>query len=53
MRTLFCTEAIRRGVFLHPHHNWFICYGHTEDDIQRTLEVADICFEKVKTLIKS
>jgi glutamate-1-semialdehyde 2,1-aminomutase len=29
-----------RGVFMHPHHNWFISLAHTEDDIARTLEAA-------------
>ncbi|HOO57571.1 MAG TPA: aminotransferase class III-fold pyridoxal phosphate-dependent enzyme [bacterium] len=50
MRSTFCSNAVRRGVFLHPHHNWFICGGHTEDDIAKTMEVLDICFEKVKEL---
>lgn len=45
---LFCGEAARRGIFLHPHHNWFVCMGHTAKDIERTLEVTDECFELVK-----
>jgi glutamate-1-semialdehyde 2,1-aminomutase len=45
---VFCGEAALRGVFLHPFHNWFICAGHTEEDIRRTLEVTDVCFRKVK-----
>jgi len=45
---LFCAEAIKRGVFLHPHHNWFICAGHSEEDIKFALEATDECFKKVK-----
>ncbi|TAL29753.1 MAG: aminotransferase class III-fold pyridoxal phosphate-dependent enzyme [Spirochaetes bacterium] len=45
---LFCGEAARRGVFLHPHHNWFVCLGHSQADIDRTLEVAAECFKIVK-----
>lgn len=47
---IFCTEAIKRGVFFHPHHNWFICAGHTEEDIKKTLEVTDVAFAKVKAV---
>ena len=40
----FCGEAARRGIFLHPHHNWFICAALTEADLQETLEVSEACF---------
>ena len=43
MRT-FCREMIARGVFLHPHHNWFLCAAHTEEDIDGVLEAADAAF---------
>jgi len=45
---LFCGECAKRGVFFHPHHNWFVSAAHTEADIERTLEVADVCFGIVK-----
>lgn len=41
----FCGEAAQRGVFLHPHHNWFISGAHSESDIQKTLAVTDECFQ--------
>jgi len=44
----FSGEAAKRGVLLHPHHNWFIMHSHTEADIQKTLDVADDCFALVK-----
>ncbi len=44
----FCRHMISRGIFLHPHHNWFICAAHTDDDIDVTLETADIVFLQVR-----
>jgi glutamate-1-semialdehyde 2,1-aminomutase len=44
---LFCREMIARGVFLHPHHNWFLCATHTEEDIAFALEMAGAAFELV------
>ncbi len=41
---VFCREMIARGVFLHPHHNWFLCAAHTDADIDRTLEMAGVAF---------
>jgi glutamate-1-semialdehyde 2,1-aminomutase len=37
----FCAEVARRGAFLHPHHNWFMCAAHTDADIAATLQMAD------------
>ena len=44
LNRFFCGEAAKRGIFLHPHHNWFVCLGHTGGDIDRTLEVTRECF---------
>jgi glutamate-1-semialdehyde 2,1-aminomutase len=41
----FCGEAARRGIYIHPHHNWFLSAAHTEADIKQTLEVAEECFK--------
>ncbi len=43
----FCAEMARRGVFLHPHHNWFLCAAHTEADIDGALAAADAAFALV------
>ncbi|HYA34718.1 MAG TPA: hypothetical protein VEF03_03815, partial [Candidatus Binataceae bacterium] len=45
---LFCGEAAKRGVYLHPRHNWFLSTAHTEEDIRRTLEVTDEAFGVVR-----
>jgi glutamate-1-semialdehyde 2,1-aminomutase len=44
----FCREMIARGVFLHPHHNWFLCAAHTDADVDQTLEMADACFRAIR-----
>jgi len=44
----WCSQAIKRGVYLHPWHNMFINGAHTEDDIKRTLEVTDEAFAALK-----
>jgi glutamate-1-semialdehyde 2,1-aminomutase len=45
---LFCGECAQRGIFFHPHHNWFLSAAHTMEDINKTLEVADTGFRIVK-----
>jgi glutamate-1-semialdehyde 2,1-aminomutase len=44
----FCGHAARRGIFLHPHHNWFVSAALTEEDLDKTFEVTDACFKLVK-----
>lgn len=45
----FASEAAKRGVYLHPSHNWFLSAAHSEEDIARTLEITDVAFAKVKS----
>lgn len=44
----FAVECVKRGVFFHPHHNWFLCAAHQEKDIKQTVEVADEAFSFIK-----
>ena len=44
----FCGQAARRGIFFHPHHNWFVCAAMKESDIRQTLDVASVCFKLVR-----
>ena len=44
----FCREAVKRGVFFHPHHNWFLSSAHSPADIEETLAAADAAFEIVR-----
>jgi glutamate-1-semialdehyde 2,1-aminomutase len=41
-------ECARRGVFLHPYHNWFLMAAHTERDIDEALGVTEEAFKLVK-----
>ena len=40
-RKEFYTHLIRRGVFLQPYHHGYICYRHTEADLDQTVEVIE------------
>jgi glutamate-1-semialdehyde 2,1-aminomutase len=45
---LFGAESMKRGVFFHPHHNWFISAAHEKKDIEQSINVADEAFKEVK-----
>jgi glutamate-1-semialdehyde 2,1-aminomutase len=45
---VFTGAAVRRGVWLHPWHNWFLCAAHTEDDVRLALERTDEAFRTVR-----
>ncbi len=47
----WCAECTKRGAYFTSHHNWFISTAHTEDDINRTLEIADDAFKAVKNKV--
>ena len=36
----FCSAAIARGIYFHPHHNWFLSAAHQREDIEETLTLA-------------
>jgi len=40
----FASESVRRGVYLHPWHNWFVSAAHTDEDIDEALERTDEAF---------
>ena len=46
----FAAEAIRRGVFLHPRHNWFVSAAMTAEDVDRALDATNEAFGAVKGL---
>ena len=45
LNQIFCSEISKRGIYFHPHHNWFISYAHKENDIELTLEKAREAFK--------
>ncbi len=40
-RNEFYTQCIRRGLFVQPFHHWYIAYRHTEEDLDRALQVVE------------
>jgi glutamate-1-semialdehyde 2,1-aminomutase len=38
---LFCVEALKRGVYLHPVHTMFLSCAHSDGEIDRALEATD------------
>jgi glutamate-1-semialdehyde 2,1-aminomutase len=40
----FCSEGTRRGAYMTSYHNWFMSCAHTEEDLERTLAIADDAF---------
>lgn len=40
-RTEFYAQLIRRGVFLAPYHHGYICYRHTEEDLDIAARAID------------
>jgi glutamate-1-semialdehyde 2,1-aminomutase len=43
----FCSEALRRGVYLHPKHNMFLSLAHQESDIDQALQATAEAFRAV------
>lgn len=41
MRKDFYTQLIRRKVFLQPFHHGYICYRHSKEDLQYTIDAVD------------
>ncbi len=44
----WCAECTRRGAFFTSHHNWFVSAAHTDEDLQRTWDIADEAFKVIK-----
>lgn len=43
----FAAGCARRGLYLHPRHNWFLSAAHDEETIDRALEVTAAAFDDV------
>jgi len=40
--------AVRRGLYIHPFHNWFLCAAHDDRSIRAALERAEAAFADVR-----
>ncbi|MFP6854549.1 MAG: aminotransferase class III-fold pyridoxal phosphate-dependent enzyme [Opitutales bacterium] len=36
----FCGLSAENGLFLHPHHNWFLCGAHGDGEIEEALAIT-------------
>ena len=50
-KQVFFTETIRRGVFFHPHHHWFVCAAHGDAELAETLAASEHGFKAVRQAI--
>lgn len=48
LRARLYSGVARRGVLLHPNHQWFFCTAHTEADIDMALEAIDDTIKEVR-----
>ena len=48
LASLFAAEAVRRGAYLHPRHNWFVSAALTGEDIDLVLAATDEAFAAVR-----
>lgn len=54
VKRVFFIETTKRGVFLHPNHQWYISTAHTKKDIDDTLEIFRFAFDAAsKELFKN
>ena len=44
----WCGECTRRGAYFTSHHNWFVSTAHSDEDFQRTWDIADDAFKAIK-----
>lgn len=47
-RTCFYTETIRRNLFIQPYHHGYICYRHTDEDLDNALTAIKEALEVAK-----
>jgi glutamate-1-semialdehyde aminotransferase len=50
LRNEFYTHLIRRKVFLQPYHHGYICYRHSKEDLDYTVEAIKESLNEIKPL---
>ncbi len=50
-RTEFYRQMIRRGVFLAPYHHGYVCYRHSDEDIEFAIGAAAESLQEVKRIV--
>ena len=52
-RADFYSQMIRRGVFIHPYHHGYVCYRHTKEDLDYTIQAVEESLVYMKNKYKS
>jgi glutamate-1-semialdehyde aminotransferase len=52
LREEFYTQLIRRKVFLQPFHHGYICYRHTNEDLDHAVDMISESLNECKRMIK-
>ena len=47
----FYAQLIRRGVFMQPYHHSYICYRHTEEDLEHAAKMINESLIECKKLM--
>jgi len=50
LRPAFYAQLIRRGVFLQPFHHGYICYRHSEEDLDYTVQAIRESLDELKAI---
>jgi len=51
LREEFYRQLIRRGIFLQPFHHGYICYRHSDEDIDFAINMINEALKKTKTIL--
>ncbi len=46
-RNDFFTQVIRGGVFLQPYHHGYVCFKHTQEDLEKSIRVIEETMEYI------
>ena len=44
----WCAAVADKGVWLHPHHNWYLSLSHSAEDIAQALDTTEAAFASLK-----
>jgi len=52
LASVFAAEAVRRGAYIHPRHNWFVSAAMTGEDVELVLAATDQAFAAVRERLR-
>jgi len=51
LREEFYTQLIRRRIFLQPYHHGYVCYRHTDEDLDHAANMIKESLNECKKLL--